>query len=197
MNKKIFDLEEKVKEMFSTTAWHTQKKVFKVYWVLHVKPVIDYCKILAKKYKANLEILWLAAIMHDIGYFYSDKKSHAKIGAEKAYKMLLEEGFNGKVAEKVRDTILPHSCIDPKPETIEEKILATADALSHFKLPYFLWRATVDEKSFKEQLASNLKKLERDWKRIFFKGEKELVRQEYQILKSWFEFHSKIEKEDL
>ena len=196
MNKKIQEkiekLESKVKEMHFVTIWHADDEMFKLFWVLHVKPVIDHCKELAEKHKANLQIVWLAAILHDIARLYGEEP-HDEKGAKKAYKMLMGKGFGGKLAEKVRDTIFTHRCKEHKPKTIEQKILTTADAVNHFKAPFFIWHASTRKIPFKEQLKSYLEKLNRDWNdKIFFETEKESVRQEYEVLRRWFEFHSKI-----
>lgn len=192
MNKKIIELEKKVKEMHAITSWHTKDEMFRLFWHLHVKPVIDHCKELAEKYKANLEVIWLAAILHDIARLYGWKPHDVK-GAEHAEKMLAEKDFEKEVIQKVKETILTHRCKERKPKTLEQKILATADAVNHFKAPFFVWHASTHDEPFKDYLKTCLEKLQRDWNdKIFFDDEKESVRQEYEVLKRWFEFHQTI-----
>lgn len=164
---------------------------FGSFWFLHVKPVIDYSKELAKKYGGDLETLWLAAILHDIGRL-DDSGPHDKIGAQMAYKLLMERGFNQETAEKVRDIIMAHSCNENKPQTLEQKLLATADAVMHFKAPFYLWWERVSKSGIKENSASGLKKIERDYNdKIFFDDERESIKKEYEVLKSWFGYYSK------
>jgi len=165
------------------------KEMFGDFWFIHVKPTIDHSKALAKKYKANTETVWLSAILHDIARL-DDKEPHDEIGSEKAHRMLLGEGFSEEIAEKVRNTILTHSCKKHKPKTLEQKILATADALVHFKTPFYLWFSYISNKSFTDNLESGLRKIKKDYNdKIFFKEEKKLIKKEYKILKNWFKQH--------
>jgi len=195
----INKLEEKIKELHlnPTQRNHSMtnksmKDMFSLFWFLHLKPVIEYSKELAKKYNANMEVVWLSAILHDLARL-DDLEPHDEISAERAYTMLLQEGLNKETAEEVKKTILTHRCRNYKPQTLEQKILATADAVNHFKTPFYLWFSYISAKPFKEQLESNLQKLERDYKeKIFFKEERESVKKEYEVLKSWFEYYSKI-----
>jgi putative nucleotidyltransferase with HDIG domain len=192
LEKKIKDLHPNpVKKNHSMTN-KGAKEMFSLFWFLHLKPVIDYSKELAKRYKANMEIVWLSAILHDIARL-DDLEPHDEIGSKRAYSMLLREGFSKEIAEEVKKTILTHRCKKHKPKTLEQKILATADAISHFKPPFYIWFTSISSKPLKEQLASSLLKLERDYnEKIFFEDERKSVKKEYEVLKSWFKYHSKI-----
>ena len=197
---KIEKLEEKIKELHLNPNQKNHsmtdkgiKEMFSVFWFLHVKPTIDYSKELAKKHKANLETIWSAAILHDLTRL-DDLEPHDETGAEKAYNLLLKEGFSKEIAEKVKGIILTHRCKKHKPETLEQKILATADAVTHFKSPFYLWFEHISKNSFKENLESGLKKIERDYNdKIFFDEEKELIKNEYKVLKGWFQYYLKME----
>jgi len=168
------------------------KEMYSSFWFLHVKPVIDYSKELAKKYNANIEVVWLSATLHDLVRL-DDLEPHDEIGAERAYHMLLEEGFSKEIAEKVKNTILTHRCNKYKPQTLEQKVLATADAVSHFKTPFYLWFSSISAKPFKEQLEDSLQKIERDYnEKIFFEEERESVKKEYEVLKRWLKYDKKI-----
>ena len=197
----IEKLEGKIKELHLNPSQKTHsltnkdmKEFWSDFWFLHVKPVIDYSKELAKKYNANLEIIWLSAILHDIARL-EDLNPHDEIGAEKAYSMLLEEGFDKETADKVKNTILTHRCRQHKPQTLEQKILATADAVIHFKSPFYLWFSYISVMSFKEQTKGGLKKIEIDYnEKIFFEEEREFIRKEYEVLKNWFEYYLEIKE---
>jgi len=197
--KKIEKLEEEVKELHLRTQQKnhsaTNKDVietYRLFWVLHLKPVIEHSKELAKKYNADLEIVWLSAIFHDIARL-EDLEPHDEISSERAYNILLDKGFSKEIAVKVKKTILTHRCKNYKPETLEQKVLATANAVNHFKGPFYLWFSWISTKSFKEQLESGLLKIERDYnEKIFFKDEKRLIKKEYDILKNWFSYYSKL-----
>lgn len=198
ITKEIKTIEEEIKKLHlspiqknhSMTDKET-KEMFSDFWFFHLKPVIDFSKILAKKYKANMEVVWLSAILHDIARL-DDKEPHDEIGAEKAYKMLLKRGVNKEIANDAKDVILTHRCKKHKPKTLEQKILATADAVTHFKTPFYLWFSYISNKSFRDNLESGLQKIKRDYeKKIFFENEKKLVKKEYDILKNWFEYYLK------
>lgn len=191
----IQKLEEKVKNLHLHPKQKkhsaTKKDVaetFSLFWFLHLKPVIDYSKRLAKKYGADREVVWLSAILHDIARL-DNLEPHDEISSERVYDILLEEGFSKEIAEKVKETILTHRCKKYKPESLEQKILATADAISHFKPPFYFWFSSISPKPLKEQLESSLQKIERDYnEKIFFEDEKKLVKKEYEVLKSWCGF---------
>jgi putative nucleotidyltransferase with HDIG domain len=176
---KIQQIEDEIKEL----AIKSGKEEF---WNYHNKPVIDCAKQLAEKYHGDLEISWLGAILHDIARF-DDSDSHDVIGAERGYDFLLKKGFSPELAEKVRATILTHRCKDKRPENLEQKIVASADALAHFTEPFYLWVATITEKKFADFMVNNFDKIERDYnEKIFFEDEKKMVKKEYEVLKKWF-----------
>lgn len=188
----VKDLHLKPKQKNHSATKQDVTETFRLFWTLHLKPVIDCSKELAKKYNANLEIVWLSAIFHDIARL-EDLEPHDEISSERAYNILLDKGFSKEIATEVKKTILTHRCRNYKPETLEQKILATADAMNHFNSPFYLWFSWISTKSFKEQLESGLKKLERDYnEKIFFEEERGSVKNEYEILKNWFNYHLKL-----
>lgn len=195
MSEKIAKLEEEIRNLhfnpvigqhsFSNSR---TKEFYKWFWEIHVKQVIEFSKQMAVKYGADLEVVWLAAILHDIARL-EDLEPHDEIGSEKAYAILLEKGFDLELAGKVESTILTHRCKKYVPETLEQKIIATADAMAHFIPPFYFWIGKYSNKSFEEVLEKNRNKLERDFnEKIFFEDEKALVSAQYEILKSWFGF---------
>lgn len=161
------------------------KDTLTMFWDFHVKPVVEIVKIMACKYGADYNSLWLAAILHDIARAH-DKEPHDEVGAEMAYDFLRDNGLSAYHASPVQAIILTHSCKKHKPESLEQKVLATADAVAHFQHPFYLWYHTISPEPFEKLLAWNLKKIERDFRRkIFFKEERELVRGQYETMKQW------------
>lgn len=79
----------------------------------------------------NYDILISACLLHDIGrkeQFENSSLCHAKVGAEKAYRFLTENRFDGKFAEEVKQCIVTHRFRnDNLPQSIEAKILFDAD----------------------------------------------------------------------
>jgi putative nucleotidyltransferase with HDIG domain len=156
------------------------------FWQYHVKPVIDIAKELSIKYQADMQVVWLGAMLHDIARL-KNEEPHNEIGAIKARDLVLHYFSEQLLADKVAGVVLAHRCDkENSPVSLEEKIVATADAMSHFESPFYLWFATVSEKDMAAQLPSNLKKIEKDFQdKIFFKEEQERVRPYYEVLKKW------------
>jgi putative nucleotidyltransferase with HDIG domain len=192
---KIEQLEEEIRNLhynpqidkhsFSETE---TKEFFNTFWDIHIKPVIEYSKQMAEKYNADKDAVWLGAILHDIARL-TDEEPHDEVGSEKACKMLIEKGFDNELAEKVKGIILTHRCRKYPPETTEQKIVASADAMAHFLPPFYLWIGKYSSKSFDEIIEKNLLKIEKDYnEKIFFEDEKKMVEEQYKILKNWLTY---------
>jgi putative nucleotidyltransferase with HDIG domain len=158
---------------------------FTGFWDFHVKPVINLSRQMAKKYEADETICWLAAILHDIARL-DGAEPHDLVGAQKALEILKSKRYPEEIAQAAAQAVLCHRCRNYPPQTIEQKILASADAIAHFQAPFYLWWSSITNQSFKEQLKSMETKLERDFNdKIFFDEEKEAVRGHYEVMKSW------------
>jgi putative nucleotidyltransferase with HDIG domain len=189
---KIQKIEDEVKEMhFKPTRFKHRvstlpvEEIFADFWNYHVKNVIEESKRMAEKYSADIEAVWLAAIFHDIARI-DDKEPHEEIGSEQAKVFLLEKGFEPELVEKIKGIILAHRCGKFVPETLEQKVVASADAIAHFKTPFYLWVGKIMNQSMEEMLAKNSKKIERDfYEKIFFDEEREAVRKQYEVLSEW------------
>lgn len=82
---------------------------------------------------ADMDVLIAACLLHDIGreeQFRDPSLCHARVGAEKAYRFLTEQGFPESFAAHVQDCVRTHRFRsgDP-PASIEAKILFDADKL--------------------------------------------------------------------
>ena len=81
----------------------------------------------------NYDVLIAACLLHDIGrkeQFENPAVCHAVAGADKAYRYLLEQGFEMCYAEQVRQCIETHRYRENKPpQSLEAKILFDADKL--------------------------------------------------------------------
>lgn len=191
---KIKLLEEKIKELYLHPKnpqvklkinQRSKGEVLSAFWRVHVKSVIEISKRLAKKYKVDLEVVWLSAILHDIGQLQA-LEPHEVIGSERAYEILLREGFSQSIAKSVRATILTHRCNKYRPKTLEQKILATADAMSHFTTPHYIWMSFVSAKPLNELLNNLAGKIKRDYEnKIFFDNERKKIKKEYEVLQAW------------
>lgn len=84
--------------------------------------------------KANIEIIKLAAILHDIGRAEQDRQKgkvcHAKLGALKGKKLMEKHEIDEFVIEKVVHCIKTHRFRgNESPESLEAKVLYDADKL--------------------------------------------------------------------
>lgn len=97
-----------------------------VYRVLHI--ALD---IAGQEEAVDYDVLIAACLLHDIGrkeQFENPKVCHAKAGAKKAYKFLIDSGFSEDFARHVKACIKSHRFrIKNPPETAEAKILFDAD----------------------------------------------------------------------
>ena len=100
----------------------------------HVRRVLYLAlEIAESEPSADRDVLIAACLLHDIGreeQFRDPSLCHAQVGAEKAYRFLLDHDFSEDFAAHVRDCIRTHRFRsgDP-PATIEARILFDADKL--------------------------------------------------------------------
>ncbi len=102
----------------------------------HVERVFNLCLQLGKKLGANLLVLEIAALLHDIGRRNKKKtysnKNHAEISAEMASKFLKSNDFELSQVDydNIINSIKAHSFSNKIiPKTLEAKILSDADKL--------------------------------------------------------------------
>ncbi len=101
----------------------------------HTYRVLKLARLLAKNENANMEIVEIAAILHDIARVREDKDKsghtdHAALGAKMAEKILKELNYPEDTVKGVVHCIETHRFRGEKaPKTIEAKILFDADKL--------------------------------------------------------------------
>lgn len=107
-----------------------------VHGFLHVKRVLNLCLQLGKELGANLFVLQIAVLLHDIGWSNKNKasnnKNHAESSAAIASKFLKSNDFKLSQIEieNIIHCIRSHSFSNNlNPKTIEAKILSDADKL--------------------------------------------------------------------
>lgn len=153
--------------------------------------------LLSRLPEADGTVVMAAVWLHDIYYFIDleREKEHAQLGALEAEKILKDRGFDATVIADVSHAIRAHSCRDIMPETVEAKIFASADAMSHFSPQFYFSLAMYGQKgsgankNLKEFLEFARGKLEKDMNggKIFFDFAREAVRADYEKCKSFFE----------
>lgn len=100
----------------------------------HVKRVHEMCLHIGKKEKADLMVLSLAALLHDIGRKEEQeskgKVCHARVGAQKAERILSKLGISDPVKKEVLSCIRSHRFRGKQvPASLEARILFDADKL--------------------------------------------------------------------
>ena len=103
------------------------------FWEEHIKYVEYYALKLAKKYNADLEIVHLGALLHDIALVMKigERKDHHIQGAVIAEKLLNDLGYDATRVERVKKCVYNHRS-SKNAESIEDICVADADILSHF-----------------------------------------------------------------
>lgn len=100
----------------------------------HIYRVLYHAMEIAKHEEhVDYDVLICACLLHDIGrkeQFENPDLCHARVGAEKALKFLLDNRFDEEFAQKVAHCILCHRYRrENAPQSLEAKILFDADKL--------------------------------------------------------------------
>lgn len=152
----------------------------------HILPVVAYAEKLARQHGADEEVVVLAAWLHDIGSLRHGRKDHHLTGAKIAENKLKELGYPEDKIKLVKACITNHRGSQKlERNTIEEKIVAEADALSNFdNLPGLFKAAFIYEnKTQSEAQISVREKLERKWNKLHFPESRQLVKNKYEAIK--------------
>ena len=103
------------------------------FWKEHIKLVYKNAIKLAKQYNANLEIVALGALLHDIALVkkIGTKKEHNVVGAEIAKQLLENYNYPEDLSNKVIKCVLNHRS-SKNATSKEELCVADADIMAHF-----------------------------------------------------------------
>ena len=150
----------------------------------HIMPAYAIAMELAKKYEADEEIVGISVLLHDIGLIgRPEGRGHDVFGAEKAAGILKEMGLSEDTIERVTHCIRYHDAHDGDPESVEGKVVCTADALSHIMTPWFIVKSRYSDRPMDAYLVWCRKKLEKDFNRLQFEDERERARPTYECWK--------------
>jgi uncharacterized protein len=134
--------------------------VFPEFKVEHVLRVLKYSMMLAAERIVDLDVIALAALLHDIAA-YDYRKNHAIEGSKIAEKYLADKGYPNELVKKVVRAIAVHSgSLAFEANTIEEKILQDADTIDKvgaFGITTFLLKCG-NERHTPKQALDELKK---------------------------------------
>jgi putative nucleotidyltransferase with HDIG domain len=153
----------------------------------HLLPVVEYAAKLAEICEVNKEVVELSAWLHDIGRIKFGARNHELTGAAEAERLLKQFGYSDEIIEQVKHCILAHRGSGSiRPQTMEAKVVAAADALAHFDM--FLPLLTAIGKRGKGKDDKILyrwiyEKMERDWnKKILIPEAMEIAEEKYRAI---------------
>ncbi len=152
----------------------------------HFRPMVGYALALADELGGDKEIIELAAWLHDIGSIMFGREDHHLTGARVAEEKLKELDYPPEKIELVKNCILHHRGSQKIPgNTVEEKIVADADALSSFDNIGGLFKAAFiyEKLDQKEAMRTVREKLENKWNQLSFPAAKEMVHPKYEAMK--------------
>lgn len=123
---------ENVKNEMIKICEENKKKSNFDHWNNHIRIVYERGHELAIERKADLEIVDLSTILHDVARVkgVGPIEEHNIYGAEVAEEILKRYNYPEEKIERVKRCIYNH--IDNPKESVEEEIVADADTLSHF-----------------------------------------------------------------
>lgn len=192
------------KEIVSNTREYASKNSEKddIHGFPHVERVSKLCLELGKKMGANLFILEIATLLHDIGRIHKDeennKKNHADISAGMALNFLRSKEFNipQNDIENIIHCIKSHSFSNNVvPKTLEAKILSDADkidALGAIGL-YRTIGFTVKNQGGLEQVIEHLEEKILGLKdQLYLDVSKQMAVERHQVI---LDFYNKLSKE--
>ena len=156
-------------------------------WTHHIKSVIKYATILAKRLNADSEVVEIAAIFHDYASVV-DKKLYPKHhihSAHLAEKILKKYKYPQPKINRIKECIISHrGSINIEKKTIEEQIVASADAMSHFDhVESLLFLAyTIHKLDIDEGRVWAIQKLDRSWHKLIPEAKKIIAPKRKHIL---------------
>ncbi len=143
------------------------------FWNDHIKYVVKNSIELAKKYEADVEIVELGALLHDIAMpsEFGSREEHNVYGMKIADELLTKLDYPQDRKERVKECVLRHRGSKDLPRnTIEEQCVADADVMAHFDcIPSLFHLAFGKNKmdlSIEDGTEFVKKKLERDYNKL-------------------------------
>ena len=155
----------------------------------HFVPMHNYAKMLAEKIGADIELVEVAAWLHDIGSIIRGRNDHHITGAAIAEEKLRALGYPEEKIILVKDCILSHrGSVIMEKQTKEAKIIADADAMSNFDNIGGIFRAaySFENRNQGEGIKEVLRKLTNCFNKLSTDEAKEIIRPKMEAAKLLF-----------
>lgn len=178
------EIVEKIREELIKRCEIYNKKYNYDFWNDHIKYVVKNALELAKKYNADVEIVELGALLHDIAMpsEVGTREEHNIYGAQIADELLTKLNYPQDRKERVKECVLRHRGSKDLPRnTIEEECVADADVIAHFDCIPSLFHLVYKDLnlSIYEGQEYLKKKLERDYNKLS-KNTREILKNRYE-----------------
>ncbi|MBQ2872410.1 MAG: HD domain-containing protein [Bacilli bacterium] len=178
----IYLIEKEVKEKINEYKLNSDDHYD--FWNEHIKYVYEESKKLAQRYNANIEIVSLGALLHDIALIcmVGDKKDHHINGKIIAEEILTKYNYQTDKLERVLNCIYNHRS-SKNTKTIEELCVADADILAHFDNIPMLFNSAFNRNNIKLSEVRNWMKdnFEKDYNDLSDKT-KEIFSDKYKLI---------------
>lgn len=187
------EITENIKEELIKRCNTYNQKYNYDFWNDHIKYVVKNSIELAKKYEADVEIVELGALLHDIAMpsEVGPREEHNIYGVKIADELLTKLEYPQDRKEMVKECVLRHRGSKDLPRnTIEEQCVADADVMAHFDCIPSLFHLAFGKNemglSIEDGTEFVKKKLERDYNKLSSRT-KEILKERYEnIIKVLF-----------
>lgn len=175
------EVTEKIREELLKRCNIYKEKYGYDFWNDHIKYVVKNSVELAKKYGADIEIVELGALLHDIAMpsEIGPREEHNIYGTQIADELLSKLNYPVDRKERVKECVLRHRGSKDLPRnTIEEQCVADADVIAHFDCIPSIFHLAFGKKDMDMSIEDGTefvkKKLERDFSKLSVKTREEL-----------------------
>lgn len=183
------EIVEKIKEELIKRCNIYNEKYNYDFWNDHIKYVVKNAVELAKKYEADVEIVELGALLHDIAMpsEVGPREEHNIYGVKIADELLTKLDYPQDRKERVKECILRHRGSKDLPRNaIEEQCVADADVMAHFDCIPSLFHLAFGKNemglSIEDGTEFVKKKLERDYNKLSTRT-REILKKRYESIK--------------
>ncbi len=160
-------------------------------WENHLQVVAKKAQELSAQFSANEELAVAGALLHDFGdaFVHRHSSDHQQISETQVKLVMQSSGYTTDEINIILNQIIkPHSCKNGLlPSTLEGKVVATADALTHLETDFYLqfvWMHLPEGLSYQQYLIWVNEKLDRDFSvKIFFDEIRLKIKDRYTALK--------------
>lgn len=178
-------IRNEVREIVKKACYARDNKFTSSVWQYHILSVVEHSLILGRKFKADLEILELSALLHDYASLIDFKlyEHHHLHGARLADEILSKLGYPRDKIKHIQECIVSHrGSVRIKKKSIEAEILASADAMAHISELADMFYLTFGVHKYKTKEGTKWleNKLQRSWQKIIPEG-KRMIKEDYQI----------------